>query len=45
VCSSNPINDGLDSFRATFQAKFEVADSDTFKKIVSSVPTDEGMNN
>jgi hypothetical protein len=42
VCSSNPINDGLDSFRATFLSK--VGDSDSFKQIVSSLPTDEGMN-
>jgi len=40
MCSSHPINNGLDSFRAVF---LSVADSDSFKQVASSLLTDEGM--
>jgi len=41
VCSSHPINSGLDSFQAAF---LSVADSDSFKQVASSLLTDESMN-
>ena len=44
VCSSNPINDGLDAFRASFLSEFKVANPKTFKQVVSSLPADEGIN-
>ena len=46
VCSSNPINDndGLDAFRASFLSEVKAADPKTFKQVVSSLPTDEGIN-
>ena len=44
VCSSNPINDGLDAFRASFLSEFKVADPEAFKQVVSSLSTDKGIN-
>jgi len=41
VCSSHPINNDLDSFRAAF---LSVADLDSFKQVASSLLTEEGMN-
>ena len=44
VCNSNPISGGLDAFRASFLSEFKVADPNTFKEVVGSLVTDEGIN-